>query len=143
VTASVRLLISLTVAAAALTLAAVTVISPVRSDIGGPMGIVYWITLTLVASALPVRLPTGTVASVSFAPLMASIVLGGPTAGAIVAAIGTTDSRELRGDVPWYGTLFNHSALVISATRQHLGSSHFQRPLSCLVVCWSPAWCIH
>jgi putative nucleotidyltransferase with HDIG domain len=79
------------------------------------MGIVYWITLTLVASALPVRLPTGTVASVSFAPLMASIVLGGPTAGAIVAAIGTTDSRELRGDVPWYGTLFNHSALVISA----------------------------
>lgn len=114
-TASVRLLIGLTVAAAALTLAAVTVISPIRSDIGGPMGIVYWIALTLVASALPVRLPTGTVASVSFAPLMASIVLGGPTAGAIVAAIGTTDSRELRGNVPWYGTLFNHSALVISA----------------------------
>ncbi len=113
-TASVRLLISLTVAAAALSLAAVTVISPIRSDIGGPMGIVYWITLTLAASALPVRLPTGTVASVSFAPLMASIVLGGPTAGAIVAAIGTTDSRELRSDVPWYGTLFNHSALVIS-----------------------------
>ena len=114
-TASVRLLICLTVAAAAITLAAVTVISPIRSDIGGPMGIVYWIALTIAASALPVRLPTGTVASVSFAPLMASIVLGGPTAGAIVAAIGTTDSRELRGNVPWYGTLFNHSALVISA----------------------------
>jgi putative nucleotidyltransferase with HDIG domain len=46
---------------------------------------------------------------------MAALVLGGPTAGAIVAAIGTTDSRELRGEVPWYGTLFNHSALVIAA----------------------------
>jgi putative nucleotidyltransferase with HDIG domain len=88
---------------------------PIGDDIGGPVGILYWTILTLVASALPVKLPTGTVASVSFAPLMASVVLGGPTAGAIVAAIGTTDSRELRGEVPWYGTLFNHSALVIAA----------------------------
>ena len=113
-TARVRLLVSLTVAAAAISLAAVTVISPIRDDIGGPVGIAYWTALTLAASALPVRLPTGTVASVSFAPLMASIVLGGPTAAGIVAAIGTTDSRELRGEVPWYGTLFNHSALVIA-----------------------------
>jgi putative nucleotidyltransferase with HDIG domain len=41
-------------------------------------------------------------------------VLGGPFAGVIVAAIGTTDSRELRGEVPWYGTLFNHAAVVAS-----------------------------
>jgi putative nucleotidyltransferase with HDIG domain len=41
--------------------------------------------------------------------------LGGPTAGAIVTAIGTTDTRELKGEVPWYGTLFNHAALVIAA----------------------------
>jgi putative nucleotidyltransferase with HDIG domain len=46
---------------------------------------------------------------------MASIVLGGPTAGAVVAAIGTTDTRELKGEVPWYGTMFNHAALVIAA----------------------------
>jgi putative nucleotidyltransferase with HDIG domain len=51
---------------------------------------------------------------VSAAPVIASIVLGGPLAGAIVAAIGTTDSRELRGEVPWYGTLFNHSSVVAS-----------------------------
>ncbi len=114
-TARVRLLVSLTVAAAAIALAAATVIFPIRPEIAGIPGLAYWTVLTLVASALPVRLPTGTVASVSFAPLMASIVLGGPTAGAFVAAIGTTDSRELKGEVPWYGTLFNHSALVIAA----------------------------
>lgn len=114
-TAKVRLLVSLTVAAAAITLAAATVIFPIRSEIGGTPGLIYWTALTLAASALPVRLPTGTVASVSFAPLMASIVLGGPAAGGVVAAIGTTDSRELRGEVPWYGTLYNHSALVIAA----------------------------
>jgi len=130
VTASVRLLISLTVAAAAIALAAAAVISPIRADIGGPEGIVYWTVLTLAASALPVRLPTGTVASVSFAPLMASIVLGGPTAGGIVAAIGTTDSRELRGEVPWYGTLFNHSALVIAAVVAGLPYEFFHQAAS-------------
>ena len=113
-TAKVRLLVSLTVAAAAITLAAVTFIFPIEDGIGGTLGLAYWTALTLAASALPVRLPTGTVASVSFAPLMASVVLGGPAAGAIVAAIGTTDAREVRGEVPWYGTLFNHSALVIA-----------------------------
>ncbi|MEX1072774.1 MAG: HD-GYP domain-containing protein [Chloroflexota bacterium] len=70
--------------------------------------------LTLVGSALPVRLPQGTVVSVSAAPVIASIVLGGPFAGALVAAIGTTDSREARGEVPWYGTVFNHSAVVFA-----------------------------
>jgi putative nucleotidyltransferase with HDIG domain len=115
VTARVRLLVGLTVAAAAIALAAATFIFPIGDDIGGPVGVAYWTILTLIASALPVRLPTGTVASVSFAPIMASIVLGGPTAGAIVTAIGTTDTRELKGEVPWYGTLFNHAALVIAA----------------------------
>ncbi|MEX0624970.1 MAG: HD-GYP domain-containing protein [Chloroflexota bacterium] len=79
--------------------------------------------LTLASGALPVRLPQGTVVSVSAAPLIASVVLGGPFAGAIVAAIGTTDSRELRGEVPWYGTLFNHSAIVASVV---LGGSVYE-----------------
>ncbi len=69
----------------------------------------------LVASALPVRLPRGTVASVSVAPLLATIALGGPMAAGIVGFIGTTDSREIRGHVPWYGTLFNHAVIVIAA----------------------------
>jgi putative nucleotidyltransferase with HDIG domain len=91
------------------------VLFPIRPGIDQPWGVVYWILLTLVASALPVRLPQGTFASVSFAPIIASVVLGGPVAAGIVAVVGTTEDRELRGRVPWYGTLFNHAALLISA----------------------------
>src|SRR4029079_18229505 len=79
------------------------------------LGIAFWTALTLVASALPVRLPRGTVASVSVAPILAAIALGGPTAAAIVGFVGTTHSREVRGQVPWYGTLFNHAVIVIAA----------------------------
>jgi putative nucleotidyltransferase with HDIG domain len=111
----VRLLIVVTVAAASASFAAATVLFPQRNAIEGPVGVGYWIVLTLVASALPVRLPQGTFASVSFAPIIASVVLGGPVAAGIVALIGTTEARELRGKVPWYGTLFNHAALMISA----------------------------
>jgi putative nucleotidyltransferase with HDIG domain len=98
--------------------------------------VAYWIVLTLVASALPVRLPQGTFASVSFAPIIASVVLGGPVAAGIVAVFGTTELRELRGKVPWYGTVFNHAALLISAvaaglvfdvTLLAIGNSHDAR----------------
>ena len=112
---SVRLLIIVTVAAASASFAAATVLFPPRAAIDGPVGMGYWIVLTLVASALPVRLPQGTFASVSFAPIIASVVLGGPAAAGIVAVFGTSEARELRGRVPWYGTLFNHAALLISA----------------------------
>jgi len=54
---------------------------------------------------------------------MASMVLGGPFAASIVAAIGTTDPREVRGEVPWYGTLFNHSAVLLSVV---LGGAVFE-----------------
>ena len=112
---SVRLLIIATVAAASASFVAATLLFPLRDAIGGVPGTAYWIVLTLVASALPVRLPQGTFASVSFAPIIASVVLGGPVAAGIVALIGTTETRELRGEVPWYGTLFNHAALLLSA----------------------------
>ncbi len=67
------------------------------------------------ASALPVRLPHGVVANVSVAPVIAAIALGGPTAAGIVAFFGTTDTREARRQIPWYGTLFNHAAIVVAA----------------------------
>ncbi|MDQ3871673.1 MAG: HD domain-containing protein [Chloroflexota bacterium] len=41
--------------------------------------------------------------------------MGGPAAAAWVAAVGTTELREVDGRVPWYGTLFNHAALVLAA----------------------------
>lgn len=76
-------------------------------------GIAFWTVVTLLASALPIQLNSGVQVAVSTAPLMAATLLGGPTAGAIVAALGTFDIREVRGRVAWYGTLANHAAIVL------------------------------
>lgn len=76
-------------------------------------GLVFWICATLVASVLPVKMPRGAMFAVSVSTVMASTILGGPTAGAWVALIGMTELRELRGRVPWYGTLFNHAGGVL------------------------------
>ena len=50
------------------------------------------------------QLPNGIAAAVATAPIVAAMILGGPTAAAWVALVGATELRELRGDVPWYGT---------------------------------------
>ncbi len=78
-------------------------------------GLVFWCALTMGASALPVRMPRGSLFSVNTAPIIAAIVLGGPAAGAWVALIGVTEMRELRGRIPWYGTLANHAGFVLPA----------------------------
>jgi putative nucleotidyltransferase with HDIG domain len=85
------------------------------SEIELALGVVFWTILTLVGSAFPVQLPRGTHQAVAVAPIMASMFLGGPAVGGWVAAIGTTEMRELRGRIPWYGTLANHAGLVIPA----------------------------
>jgi putative nucleotidyltransferase with HDIG domain len=46
-------------------------------------------------------------------PILAALILGGPAVGAWVAAIGTTEWREVRGRIPWYGTLANHAGIVV------------------------------
>jgi len=78
-------------------------------------GIVFWVALTLLASALPVELPGGTRLAVAIAPGIAAMSLGGPAVGAWVALIGSTELRELRGRIPWYGTLANHAGIVLPA----------------------------
>jgi putative nucleotidyltransferase with HDIG domain len=65
-----------------------------------------------VASILPVKMPRGAMFAVSVSTIMASTILGGPTAGAWVALVGTTELREVRGRIPWYGTLTNHAGAV-------------------------------
>ncbi|HEX2767480.1 MAG TPA: HD-GYP domain-containing protein [Candidatus Limnocylindria bacterium] len=110
--ANVVRLILATVAAAILVIAAALFLFPLRAEIAGPVGLVYWTAATLAASAMPIRLPRGSAVSVASAPILASLFLGGPAAAVIVAAIGTTDERELRGEVPWYGTLYNHASAV-------------------------------
>ncbi len=76
------------------------------------LGIAFWIVVTLFASALPVRMPRGMLVAVSIAPVLAALSLGGPAVGTWVALIGTTEVREIRGRIPWYGTVANHAGMV-------------------------------
>lgn len=69
----------------------------------------FWVVATLVASGSPIHMPRGSVVSVGAAPIIAAGILGGPSAGAIVAVLGTIEVRELKGRVPWYGVLYNHA----------------------------------
>jgi putative nucleotidyltransferase with HDIG domain len=78
-------------------------------------GISFWIVVTALASAMPVQMPRGAQVAVSIAPIVASVILGGPAVGGWVAALGSTELREVRGKVPWYGTLSNHAGLFIPA----------------------------
>jgi hypothetical protein len=58
--------------------------------------------------------PRGSLVSVAAAPIIAAGVLGGPTFGAIVAVVGTLELREIRGEVTWYGAIYNHSIALIA-----------------------------
>lgn len=78
-------------------------------------GLLFWVLLTLAAASLQVRLPGSSFLDVSFAPVMASAYLGGPAAAGIVALLGTTQTRELRRQVPWYGVVANHCSMVVPA----------------------------
>ena len=85
------------------------------SNVDVPLGMAFWVCVTLIASALPVTMARGTVVNTSIAPLVAVMYLGGPAAAAIVATLGVTEWRELRGRVPWYGTIANHVGLALPA----------------------------
>jgi putative nucleotidyltransferase with HDIG domain len=78
-------------------------------------GVALWTVAALITSALPVQMPRGTKLSVSTAPILAAIILGGPAVGGWVAALGSTELRELRGRIPWYGTLANHAGVALPA----------------------------
>ena len=126
---SLRLYIAGVVVLSAVALVAATLVFPADEDIalnlglsGGSaesvqilLGVAFWTVLTLITSALPVRLPLGSHHAVSMAPVIAAMTLGGPAVGGWVAGIGTTEMRELRGRIPWYGTLANHAGVVLPA----------------------------
>ena len=114
-TTRLGLAIFVTTAVAALALAAAVLFFPIAPDIKGWLGVAFWTAMTLIASALPVQLPAGTMVSVSFATVIAAAALGGPLAAGIVGGLGTTEAREVRGRIPWYGTLVNHAEIVLPA----------------------------
>ena len=94
---------------------------PVASSIGGGAGVVFWVVVVALASAVPVRMPSGALLNLVIAPMVAVAALGGPTAAVIAAAIGTLEWREVKGLLPgrngppWYGTLYNHAEAIIPA----------------------------
>src|SRR5438093_259532 len=110
--AALRVLIIAVTGAVALLLAAALLTFSIKPELGGGAGLAFWVAVTLLASALPVRFPRGNLISVSTAPILASMILGGPAAAGIVALLGTTEWREVRGRIPWYGTVFNHAVLT-------------------------------
>src|SRR6266480_3176859 len=121
---SLRLFITGVVALSAVALLATTLLipadsavalSPLTGTTGVMAGTVFWTLVTLFASALPVKMPRGTIVGLSIAPIVAAMTLGGPTVAGWVAAVGTTEIREIRGRIPWYGTLANHAGLVLPA----------------------------
>ena len=127
---SLKAYIAGVVALSAIALVAATLVFPADPSIairiggdqtGTPLpveilaGVAFWILLTLVSWALPVTLAHGTQQAVANAPMLAAIFLGGPAVGGWVAVIGTTEARELRGEIPWYGTLANHAGIAIPA----------------------------
>ena len=65
-------------------------------DGAGLAGVVFWIGVTLIASATPVRMPRGAMFAVSLSTIMAATILGGPAAGAWVGVIGTAPMRSPR-----------------------------------------------
>jgi putative nucleotidyltransferase with HDIG domain len=83
---------------------------------GIPLGLAFWVGLTVIGSSLAVRMPSGSVVDVAFAPLIAALSLGGPVAAALVGLLGTTQARELRRQVPWYGVVANHCGIMAPAT---------------------------
>jgi hypothetical protein len=78
-------------------------------------GLAFWIAVTALASAVPIEMPRGSIVNTSIAPLVVVLSLGGPTAAGWVALVGTVDVREVRREIPWYGTLANHAGLALPA----------------------------
>lgn len=85
------------------------------SDVEKLSGLGFWIAVSLFASALPVQMPRGILVGVAIAPIVAAMNLGGPAAAAWVAFVGLTEVRELRGRIPWYGSLSNHAGVMVPA----------------------------
>ena len=78
------------------------------------LGLAFWTIIALATTASPIRV-SGTRWTVSVAPVVAAMVLGGPVAGAIVAAVGTISPREARGEVSWYGVVANRISSTLGA----------------------------
>ena len=73
--------------------------------------------MTLIAAALPVSLPGGISATITTAPVLAAAfdsTLTQPFAACWITFLGTFEPRDLRRELPWYGTLYNRASWILS-----------------------------
>jgi HD-GYP domain-containing protein (c-di-GMP phosphodiesterase class II) len=80
--------------------------------------VLFWTLITITTAAFPVRLPGGVVAHITTAPIIAAVFdtqLANPFAVCWIALIGTTEVRDIRREIAWYGTLYNRFAYVLAA----------------------------
>jgi diguanylate cyclase (GGDEF)-like protein len=78
------------------------------------LGLLFWILIGLLGGTRVEQLHGYGVLTFHLPFIIAATALGGPVAGGWVAMISTLEARELR-EVPWYGTMANHSAMALSA----------------------------
>jgi len=76
------------------------------------LGLALWIAITMLSSAFPIKFPDGNIYAVSAAPVVAAMVLGGPSREC-GRAIGSLEWREIRGQLPWYLLLGNRTECAI------------------------------
>ena len=80
------------------------------------LGLLFWIGLGLLGGTRVQHIHGHGVLTFHLPFILAATALGGPVAGGWVAMVSTLEARELRpNEVPWYGTLANHSAMALSA----------------------------
>ena len=130
---SFRALVLTVAVSATVTLAFSLRLWPIEGTLGGTygvlLGLAFWISITLLASAAPVHVPRGAYVSVSVAPVLAAALLGGPSAGAVIAVVGTLEVRELRRQVPLWGVVYNHTFVVLPAVAAGVVMAAFGRDI--------------
>jgi HD-GYP domain-containing protein (c-di-GMP phosphodiesterase class II) len=103
------------ISAGALILFRATVPYPADLDLSR---VLFWTVITITTAAFPVKLPGGVIAHITTAPIIAAVFdtqLANPFAVCWIAFIGTTEIRDVRRQVAWYGTLYNRFAYVLAA----------------------------
>src|SRR5439155_22420541 len=90
---------------------------PLQDDVD-VVRLIFWTGVTLGTASLSVRLPAGVVANITTAPILAAVfdpLLANPFAACWIALLGTIEVRDLRREIPWYGSLYNKFSNVVAA----------------------------
>lgn len=88
-----------------------------------PLGrLLFWTAITAAGVALPVPLPGGVSVNMSTAPLLATAfdtAIPQPFGVCWVALLGTIELRDIRRQIPWFGTLYNKFNFLLAAYAAH------------------------